>query len=323
VLAAAAASGVLCAPCGAAGADATGASSGGGSVSVGASSGSGTPGAPGAGGAGAGAGPSSGGGSWTCTSTYLALNNEGGMPAGGPQPGAWYSVTCTDGRSGVQSTQTVWITSGAPTPVPAVDPRAVALRAERSLALPAPVLRTDPGATSVVNLDTWLWIDPALWHVYVVTATAGPVSATAVARPVAVRWTTGDGAVVTCAGPGTPFLPWLPAASQTTGCAHRYLRSSAGQGSPGGSDDRSAFPVTATVEWAARRGLLVSPYDERLYRMLLRAADLAGNPAGVEAVMAELVRVVADEADPLASVHPSTLALYRSLSRRPVTGAAG
>ena len=79
----------------------------------------------------------------------------------------------------------------------------------------------------------------------------------------------------------------------------------------------------AGVEWAARRGLLVSPYDERLYRMLLRAADLAGNPAGVEAVMAELVRVVADEADPLASVHPSTLALYRSLSRRPVTGAAG
>jgi hypothetical protein len=77
---------------------------------------------------------------------------------------------------------------------------------------------------------------------------------------------------------------------------------------------RSGDPRRA--EWSARRGLLVSPYDERLYRMLLRAADAAGNPSGVEAVMAELVRVVADEIEPVESVHPSTLALYRSLSRR-------
>ncbi len=61
----------------------------------------------------------------------------------------------------------------------------------------------------------------------------------------------------------------------------------------------------------------MSPYDERLYRMLLAAADLAGNPRGVESVMAELVRVVADEIEPIESVHPSTWELYRSLSRRP------
>ncbi len=80
---------------------------------------------------------------------------------------------------------------------------------------------------------------------------------------------------------------------------------------------------TSGMEWAARKGLLVSPYDERLYRMLLRAADLAGNPAGVESVMTELVKVVADEREPLASIHPSTLALYRQLSRRPATGVVG
>ncbi len=73
------------------------------------------------------------------------------------------------------------------------------------------------------------------------------------------------------------------------------------------------------AEWAARKGLLVSPYDERLYRMLLRTADAAGNPSGVESVMEELVRVVADEVEPVESVHPSTLALYRSLSRRTST----
>jgi hypothetical protein len=70
------------------------------------------------------------------------------------------------------------------------------------------------------------------------------------------------------------------------------------------------------AEWAARKGLLASPYDERLYRMLLRAADAAGNPAGVESVMAELIKLVADDVEPLDSVHPNTMDLYRSLTRR-------
>lgn len=88
----------------------------------------------------------------------------------------------------------------------------------------------------------------------------------------------------------------------------------------------------------ARRALLASPYDERLYRLLLRAADRQGNPAGVEATMAELVGLVAGTGSGPAAgpgrarswpageaahwVHPDTAALYRSLSRRP-TGAGG
>lgn len=74
------------------------------------------------------------------------------------------------------------------------------------------------------------------------------------------------------------------------------------------------------ARWAARKGLLVSPYDERLYRILMRAADLDGNPAGVEAAMAELVRLVADDIEPFDSVHPATIELYRSLTRRRTTG---
>jgi DNA-binding SARP family transcriptional activator len=70
------------------------------------------------------------------------------------------------------------------------------------------------------------------------------------------------------------------------------------------------------AEWAARQALRVSPYDERLYRVLLRAADVAGNPAGVESVMAELVRLVAEDIEPFDAVHPETADLYRSLSRR-------
>jgi len=70
------------------------------------------------------------------------------------------------------------------------------------------------------------------------------------------------------------------------------------------------------ANWAARRGLLVSPYDERLYRMLFRAADVGGNPAGVESAMAELIRLVAEDVEPYDAIHPETLTLYRALSRR-------
>lgn len=84
-------------------------------------------------------------------------------------------------------------------------------------------------------------------------------------------------------------------------CARQLLR----DGDPGGA------------EWVARQGLKVSAYDERLYRVLLEAADAAGNPAGVEAVMRELVQLVADGVEPYDAVHPETFELYRSLSRRP------
>lgn len=72
---------------------------------------------------------------------------------------------------------------------------------------------------------------------------------------------------------------------------------------------------------AARRGLLVSPYDERLYRRLLRCADRDGHPAGVERVMAELLAHLDEPSAPghafdLAAVHPDTASLYASLSRR-------
>jgi DNA-binding SARP family transcriptional activator len=73
------------------------------------------------------------------------------------------------------------------------------------------------------------------------------------------------------------------------------------------------------AEIAARRGLRSSPYDERLYRVLLKAANLKGNPAGVESVMAELIHLVSEGVEPFDAVHPETLELYRSLSRRPVT----
>jgi DNA-binding SARP family transcriptional activator len=44
-----------------------------------------------------------------------------------------------------------------------------------------------------------------------------------------------------------------------------------------------------TAEWIVRRGLLASPYDERLYRSLLLALAAQGNRVGMRAAMAQLL----------------------------------
>jgi DNA-binding SARP family transcriptional activator len=90
------------------------------------------------------------------------------------------------------------------------------------------------------------------------------------------------------------------------------------------------------AEWAIRRGLRASPYDERLYRALLWAAEIMGNRVGMRATMAELRCLAADggsagrNAKPgtsgpaaLSLLHPKTLSLFRDLSRGELPAARG
>jgi DNA-binding SARP family transcriptional activator len=81
------------------------------------------------------------------------------------------------------------------------------------------------------------------------------------------------------------------------------------------------------AEWMIRRALQVSPYDERLYRVLLRAVATMGNRVGLRAAMADLLLLAADGGIPrhvrrtaAASVkepcplHPRTVALFHELT---------
>jgi DNA-binding SARP family transcriptional activator len=81
----------------------------------------------------------------------------------------------------------------------------------------------------------------------------------------------------------------------------------------------------ARAAWAARKGLLASPYDERLYRCLMQAADVEGHPFGVEQVKDELfyllggtLRARSNRQDGAFDdlVHPKTASLYHALSRQ-------
>jgi hypothetical protein len=71
----------------------------------------------------------------------------------------------------------------------------------------------------------------------------------------------------------------------------------------------------AGAEWAAHQGLRASPGNEALFRDRMQAADAAGNPAGVEAVMDELCEFI-EGGNPYDTLHPETIATYEKLSKR-------
>jgi hypothetical protein len=71
----------------------------------------------------------------------------------------------------------------------------------------------------------------------------------------------------------------------------------------------------ASADLAARQGLLASPGNEALFHDRMAAANAAGNPAGVEAVMEELCKAI-EAGNPFDTLHPETLAMYEKLSKR-------
>jgi DNA-binding SARP family transcriptional activator len=90
------------------------------------------------------------------------------------------------------------------------------------------------------------------------------------------------------------------------------------------------------AEWMIRQALRVSPYDERLYRALLRSAEAQGNLVGLRAAMTQVLALATGVGEPplppslapvgdgdRASVHPQTVALYRELTRGRTPAARG
>lgn len=71
------------------------------------------------------------------------------------------------------------------------------------------------------------------------------------------------------------------------------------------------------AEWAARQGLRAFPCDERMYRILMRAAHAAGSVAGVQRAFQELAAAIADPDDgvePDDTLHPETIALLDQMT---------
>jgi hypothetical protein len=109
--------------------------------------------------------------------------------------------------------------------------------------------------STVVNLPTWLWVNPHGWHAVVATADGGGYVATVWASPVTVGWrawwdfpspaddpeggTTFGPEVLdqVCSGPGSVYDPERPGAS--TDCAYTFTQSTFG----------TVQALRATISW--------------------------------------------------------------------------
>ncbi len=113
-------------------------------------------------------------------------------------------------------------------PAPAARPGDATKKAMQQLrAAPAkigsaPCAMTEPGCIGgAVGVPVWLWTQQP-WTPQTATATAGPYTVTAVARPTSVTWNLGDGQRLTCQR-GTPYeLSW--GFRDSPDCGTRYER---------------------------------------------------------------------------------------------------
>lgn len=95
-----------------------------------------------------------------------------------------------------------------------------------------------PGGKGVLGLPTYLWVSnasPSTLGPQSRSVTAAGITVTATAHVLRVEWDTGDGATVTCTGPGTPYQDSFGATRSPT-CGHTYT-------APG------RYAVSATSYW--------------------------------------------------------------------------
>lgn len=157
---------------------------------------------------------------------------------GGQQEGQIYRCTPIAGGLSYQ----VWVPPGVAPVV--VDPRAIAeqLLAEMPLEPIEIGIVPEPGPDSMglVGLPTWMWVSdpgPSTWGPQTRSLTVGGVTVTLQAKVHAIRWVMGDGAVVTCSTPGTPYEDRFGSSDSPT-CGHRYTK-------------QGTYAVEASTQWAA------------------------------------------------------------------------
>lgn len=161
------------------------------------------------------------------------------------QSAAWYVYQCSGpGFHDTVYRPPVWMANGPPAQggPPPPSPAQLAQQAYNQLRLPSLRIEANPTGEQLVGLPTWLWLDHAGWDKVSATASVPGVSVTAVARPTSASWSMGDGASLTCAGPGTPFTAGDNPRATSPDCGYTYRSSSAGQ-------PDQAYPVSATVHW--------------------------------------------------------------------------
>ena len=151
-----------------------------------------------------------GGGAAGCPSGQVSVSNPRGLPGGPPK--------CVPAPQ----------EPGGPAAPP--DPETVVPAAVDKMNLRAidigltPLNHGEPDSRGIIGFPTWLWVeDPGESTVGPITASAssGGTTVTATGELDRIEWDMGDGTVVTCYGPGTPWHESMGKQDSPT-CGHRY-----------------------------------------------------------------------------------------------------
>ncbi len=205
-------------------------------------------GSDGTGGSGAGSGSAGGDdGEFANVCTYKLADPQ--PPAGSldweghePGDGAVYEQNCTRNGGNLTIARMVWLAE--PPEQEAVDPAVLAQRAVDSMTLLGPDIASPRAAGKyTVGVPMWMWVNQSAttYGPNTASASAGGITVTATAKVSKIVWDLGDGASVTCNGPGTPYQGSQGMAQSPT-CGHVYSKTSAGV-------KNGKYPVTATSTW--------------------------------------------------------------------------
>ncbi|MFC7512143.1 ATP/GTP-binding protein [Streptomyces thermocarboxydus] len=142
-----------------------------------------------------------------------------------PGDGAVYEQTCGwGGVDGDVIVRMVWLAD--PPPQETVDPAVLAQRAVDSMTLLGPDIASPRVAGKyTVGVPMWMWVNRSAttYGPNTASASAGGITVTATAKVSKIVWKMGDGASVTCNGPGTPYTSSQGMAESPT-CGHVYSR---------------------------------------------------------------------------------------------------
>lgn len=122
------------------------------------------------------------------------------------------------------------------------DPAELAAEAVESMDLRAIeigiVPEQGPGRVGLVGLPTWMWVqdlDGSTWGPITRTASSGPWSVTATGQVDQIEWAMGDGSIVVCTTPGTPYEDHFQDLDSPD-CGHRYK-------------EQGHYAISATSYW--------------------------------------------------------------------------
>ena len=181
---------------------------------------------------------------WSGNQCYAApFSAPAGTPAwqGHSDGSLWQCTSCIPaGVTTTCSVQIIWTAPGQEPGPPTPEELATTALGLMPLAMADIHTAPEPPAATYIGVENWLWIPDGQWATLHESVTAGATTVTVTAAPSQTVWDLGP-TVVTCFGPGKPWVHGMTEAASTT-CAFTYKETS-------DREPQEQFQISATIRY--------------------------------------------------------------------------